>query len=45
MIAVCQDIGTPTALNQSSSARPRTGCGKKIGSSTSFWNRRRPRQS
>ena len=35
--AVCQDSVTPSALNQSRSARPSTGWGKKIGRSTSFW--------
>ena len=35
--AVCHDKVRPRALNQSSSARPSTDCGKKIGSSTIFW--------
>ena len=42
--AVCQERGMPTALNQSSSASPNTGCGKKIGRSTIFWKVRRPSQ-
>ena len=35
--AVCQDMVKPSALNHSSSARPSTVWGKKIGSSTIFW--------
>ena len=43
--AVCHESCRPSALNQRSSASPSTDCGKKIGSSTSFWYQDRPLQS
>ncbi len=45
MIAVFQDGDSPTAVNDSSSANPSTGCGKKIGSSSRRRKRPLPVQS